>query len=226
MFGIGMNELLLLVVLALVFIGPQRLPEVARGLGRMMAQFKRASNDLRSAVSEEFYQNPEYRELQKLHGDLYADVSDFRNQARRYIEKEMQDENEIAGSVQREFRDVGASVADTMRRPIAEAEQAGSEATGTPEADEAAGTGEGAAGEPAPADPAPAEDGIELSATNPAPREPVGDTTFKRGSWQEQQRAFFHSGAHRDTGDAPPADEEDAAPPAPGTDRKASGDET
>ena len=48
-----MNELIIITVIALIVIGPKQLPEVARMLGRLMANFKRATNDLRTAISDE-----------------------------------------------------------------------------------------------------------------------------------------------------------------------------
>ena len=51
MFGIGMTELMVVLVVALLVLGPQRLPEIARALGRGMAEFRRASNDLRATLS-------------------------------------------------------------------------------------------------------------------------------------------------------------------------------
>ena len=46
MFGIGMPELLVIFVVALVVLGPKRLPEVARTLGKAMAEFRRQSSDI------------------------------------------------------------------------------------------------------------------------------------------------------------------------------------
>jgi Tat protein translocase TatB subunit len=47
MFGIGMTELLVIFVIGLLVLGPKRLPELARSLGRGLAEFRRASMDIR-----------------------------------------------------------------------------------------------------------------------------------------------------------------------------------
>ena len=52
MFGIGMPELLLILGLALIVLGPKKLPELAKALGKGLAEFRRATDDLK----EEFRQ--------------------------------------------------------------------------------------------------------------------------------------------------------------------------
>lgn len=53
MFNIGMPELLVIFMVALLVMGPKRLPDLARQIGRLTAQLKRAAMDLRQSVELE-----------------------------------------------------------------------------------------------------------------------------------------------------------------------------
>jgi sec-independent protein translocase protein TatA len=54
MFGsIGMPELIIILVIALIIFGPRKLPELGRSLGKSIGEFKKASNELRSTLEEE-----------------------------------------------------------------------------------------------------------------------------------------------------------------------------
>ncbi len=53
MFGIGMTEMLIILAVALIFLGPKKLPELAKSLGRAMGEFKRATADLKQSIESE-----------------------------------------------------------------------------------------------------------------------------------------------------------------------------
>jgi sec-independent protein translocase protein TatA len=52
MFGLGTGELLIILFIALVFIGPKKLPELARGLGRGIREFQKAKDDFMDQVKQ------------------------------------------------------------------------------------------------------------------------------------------------------------------------------
>jgi sec-independent protein translocase protein TatA len=53
MFGIGLPELVVILAVALIVLGPQRLPEVARMLGRAYAQLRRASEEFQQTIRQD-----------------------------------------------------------------------------------------------------------------------------------------------------------------------------
>src|SRR5438128_2840703 len=52
MFGIGMPELMVIMVVALIVLGPKRLPEIARALGKGLAEFRRATSDINEELQK------------------------------------------------------------------------------------------------------------------------------------------------------------------------------
>lgn len=53
MFGIGTTELMIILVVALVVLGPKKLPQVARSLGKAFGEFKRVSTDVKRTIDVE-----------------------------------------------------------------------------------------------------------------------------------------------------------------------------
>ena len=72
MFGIGMPELLLLLAIALIVVGPKKLPELAKALGRGIAEFKKATNELKESLET----NTEFSELKQSFDDIQETVVD------------------------------------------------------------------------------------------------------------------------------------------------------
>jgi len=53
LFGVGMQELVVILVLVLILFGPRRLPEIGRAIGKTVRQLRRATQDFREAIEQE-----------------------------------------------------------------------------------------------------------------------------------------------------------------------------
>lgn len=73
MFNLGVQELVVITIIALIFIGPKQLPEVARTLGKFFRDLKRASNEITDSFQREV------SHLQDEHNNLKKQVDDSFN---------------------------------------------------------------------------------------------------------------------------------------------------
>ncbi len=98
MFGIGIPEILIILVIALLVLGPQKLPELAKALGRAMGEFKRATSDLRETmdldnldVTEPSSKEKDKKEEEEKPKDSKEAESDFLENVRKYKESKKRD---------------------------------------------------------------------------------------------------------------------------------------
>lgn len=62
MFGIGMSEMVIILAVALLVFGPQKLPEIAKGIAKGLRELRKAGDDLRSSIDlDEDARRPAYR---------------------------------------------------------------------------------------------------------------------------------------------------------------------
>ena len=76
MFGVGLPEMMIIAVVALVFIGPDKLPGVLRSIGKGLVQLKRATSDVRSTVQDEMNKIEDEIELK----DVRESAQSFSNE--------------------------------------------------------------------------------------------------------------------------------------------------
>jgi TatA/E family protein of Tat protein translocase len=72
MFGIGMPEMLVILALALIIIGPKKLPDLAKSLGRAMREFKKATSEFKETIQLE----SELSDVKETFNDISDEVKD------------------------------------------------------------------------------------------------------------------------------------------------------
>jgi sec-independent protein translocase protein TatA len=70
--SLGMQEIIVIFILALIIFGPRKLPEIGKSLGKGLSEFKKASNDLKRTWEEEVQLEKEKESV----GNLLKDTSD------------------------------------------------------------------------------------------------------------------------------------------------------
>jgi sec-independent protein translocase protein TatB len=165
MFDIGFSELLVIAVVALIVIGPERLPKVARTAGHLFGRLQRYVNDVKADINREM----ELEELRK----LKSQVQDAARSIEQSVSGVTRDFESGVRNVERELGEAGPSAAPPGQ-PVAASAGAASPAEGSvtlaelpPLAEPATGGGADGPVVPAPA-PAPAA-AAAVAAASPAP---------------------------------------------------------
>lgn len=78
MFNLGFSELIILGVVALIFIGPEQLPQVARTIGRLLNEWKRATSDFQETITTHITEEVQGRitESRQDHSNLESGMGD------------------------------------------------------------------------------------------------------------------------------------------------------
>lgn len=71
MFGIGLPELIIIMVVALIIIGPSKLPDLAKALGKGMAEFRKATQDIKESLDLD----QDFEEVKEELSDAIGDVN-------------------------------------------------------------------------------------------------------------------------------------------------------
>ncbi len=93
MFGIGMPELLLLLAIALIVIGPKKLPDLAKSLGRAMREFKKATNEFKETIQID----EDLSDVKKAFDGLGEDIKDSVSLKKETAEFKRPDESKSDG---------------------------------------------------------------------------------------------------------------------------------
>jgi len=126
MFDIAFSEMLIIAVVALVVLGPEKLPKVARTLGHLLGRAQRYVNDVKSDINREM----QLEELKK----LQAQVEDSARNIERSVTKEFQSAEAALNETAQSVSEPVTAVAAAVEAPLAEA-TAPAASSSTPPAD-------------------------------------------------------------------------------------------
>ena len=112
MFDIGFSEIVVIAVVALVVIGPERLPKTARTLGHLFGRLQRYVSDVKADISREI----ELDELRKLQRDMQGAARDFE----QTVKTAASDVRAGVQNVERELNEAGAAPVSASSLPALE----------------------------------------------------------------------------------------------------------
>lgn len=72
MFGIGMPELIVILVVALIVLGPKKLPDLAKSMGRALREFKKATSEFKESIAVD----DELSDVKKAFDDINKDIKE------------------------------------------------------------------------------------------------------------------------------------------------------
>ena len=101
MFGIGMPELLVVVGIAIIVVGPKKIPDLAKSLGKGFAEFKKATQEIKDQLEID---------------DAIHDIKDTMNDVKEDIINVSSDDNHIRSKTGNNTKNETATEVDTERK--------------------------------------------------------------------------------------------------------------
>lgn len=103
MFGIGGGEILFILLVVLMLFGSDKVPEIARTLGKLMAQLKNATNDIKSEIQKGVDGVTEDSSFSDISSEIKKAKENFIGNSTSTIEKIKEDIEEVTGPIKRQF---------------------------------------------------------------------------------------------------------------------------
>jgi sec-independent protein translocase protein TatA len=90
--SIGMQEIIIIFILALIIFGPRKLPELGKTIGKGLAEFKKASNELKQTWEDEVRLDKEKESLSEIIKDTTINPSEILSDISAPVEPKKSDE--------------------------------------------------------------------------------------------------------------------------------------
>ena len=109
MFDVSFSELMIIAIVALVVIGPERLPKVARTAGLLFGRLQRYVNDVKSDISREI----QLDELKRLQADMQESARSFERSIHNGIQSVEQSVQQTVDATETEVKAISTELAET-----------------------------------------------------------------------------------------------------------------
>ena len=127
MFGIGGGELIFIMFIVLMLFGSDKIPEIARTMGKAMAQLKHATNDIKSEIQKGAEANGfDSKSLSDITGNITAEI----NKAKDNFLSDNSEINDITGNINAEINKAKVDLLSDTATPIETTKESIEEVTG------------------------------------------------------------------------------------------------
>ncbi len=103
MFGIGGGEILFILIVVLMLFGSDKVPEIARTLGKLMAQLKHATNDIKSEIQKEVEANGIDTSIKEITTEINSAKENFSINTTKSITDINKEIEEASGPIKRQL---------------------------------------------------------------------------------------------------------------------------